>query len=185
MQNWDLKTVEAEPHQPQILASGDDARTIVLHLPAGEELSGRRFNPVSPIHESPPGAESNASPRVPCAPSYFDIRKYKGIQGKRSRDLVGIHEAALSGVGEGLRSLQLLGSAARPAEELRLDEHDQRVGPNAVVLHRSGSLLGLHQCLKRVHVRNVCEHRRAVRVLPVEERSDADSHGSEMLLTLG
>jgi quercetin dioxygenase-like cupin family protein len=38
MQNWDLKNVEAEPHQPQILASGDDARTIVLDLPAGEEL---------------------------------------------------------------------------------------------------------------------------------------------------
>jgi quercetin dioxygenase-like cupin family protein len=38
MQSWDLKTVEAEPHQPQILASADDARTIVLRLPAGEEL---------------------------------------------------------------------------------------------------------------------------------------------------
>ncbi len=38
MQSWDLKTIEAEPHQPQILASADDARTIVLHLPAGEEL---------------------------------------------------------------------------------------------------------------------------------------------------
>lgn len=38
MQNWDLKNVEAEPHQPQILASADDARTIVLSLPAGEEL---------------------------------------------------------------------------------------------------------------------------------------------------
>lgn len=38
MQSWDLKSVEAEPHQPQILASADDARTIVLHLPAGEEL---------------------------------------------------------------------------------------------------------------------------------------------------
>jgi quercetin dioxygenase-like cupin family protein len=38
MQSWNLKTVEAEPHQPQILASADDARTIVLHLLAGEEL---------------------------------------------------------------------------------------------------------------------------------------------------
>jgi quercetin dioxygenase-like cupin family protein len=38
MQNWDLKTIEAEPHQPQILASADDARTIVLLLPSGEEL---------------------------------------------------------------------------------------------------------------------------------------------------
>jgi hypothetical protein len=50
MQNWDLKTVEAEPHQPQILASGDDARTItiVLHLPGGGR--GRAVagsNPVS------------------------------------------------------------------------------------------------------------------------------------------
>jgi quercetin dioxygenase-like cupin family protein len=38
MQDWNLKTVEAEPHQPRILASAEDARTIVLHLPAGEEL---------------------------------------------------------------------------------------------------------------------------------------------------
>jgi quercetin dioxygenase-like cupin family protein len=38
MQNWDLKNVEAEPHQPRILASAEDARTIVLDLPAGEEL---------------------------------------------------------------------------------------------------------------------------------------------------
>jgi quercetin dioxygenase-like cupin family protein len=38
MRDWDLKNLEAEPHQPQILASADDARTIVLDLPAGEEL---------------------------------------------------------------------------------------------------------------------------------------------------
>jgi len=38
MQSWNLKTVEAEPHEPQILASAEDARTIVLHLPAGEKL---------------------------------------------------------------------------------------------------------------------------------------------------
>jgi quercetin dioxygenase-like cupin family protein len=38
MRSWDLKTVEAEPHQPQILASAEDARTILLQLPAGEEM---------------------------------------------------------------------------------------------------------------------------------------------------
>lgn len=38
MQSWDLRAVEAEPHQPQILASANDARTIVLTLPAGEQL---------------------------------------------------------------------------------------------------------------------------------------------------
>ena len=38
MENWDLKTVEVEPHQPRILASADDARSILLQLPAGEEM---------------------------------------------------------------------------------------------------------------------------------------------------
>jgi quercetin dioxygenase-like cupin family protein len=38
MRSWDLKSIEAVPHQPEILASADDARTILLRLPAGEEL---------------------------------------------------------------------------------------------------------------------------------------------------
>jgi quercetin dioxygenase-like cupin family protein len=38
MKDWDLRSVEAEPHRPVILASGEDARTVLLLLPAGEEL---------------------------------------------------------------------------------------------------------------------------------------------------
>jgi quercetin dioxygenase-like cupin family protein len=38
MRNWNLASVETESHQPQILASADDARTVLLLLPAGEEL---------------------------------------------------------------------------------------------------------------------------------------------------
>jgi redox-sensitive bicupin YhaK (pirin superfamily) len=38
MKSWNLTEVAAEPHQPEILASADDARTIVLRLPAGEQL---------------------------------------------------------------------------------------------------------------------------------------------------
>lgn len=38
MESWDLKSVEVEPHQPRILASAQDARTIVINLPDGEEL---------------------------------------------------------------------------------------------------------------------------------------------------
>lgn len=38
MRSWDMRTIEAEPHEPQILSSAEDARTIVLELPAGEEL---------------------------------------------------------------------------------------------------------------------------------------------------
>jgi redox-sensitive bicupin YhaK (pirin superfamily) len=38
MKSWDLRAVEAAPHEPQILSTADDARAIVLHLPAGEQL---------------------------------------------------------------------------------------------------------------------------------------------------
>lgn len=38
MQSWDLRSVEAEPREPRILTSADDARTILLTLPAGEQL---------------------------------------------------------------------------------------------------------------------------------------------------
>jgi quercetin dioxygenase-like cupin family protein len=38
MRNWDLREISVDRHEPRILASADDARTIVLQLPAGEEL---------------------------------------------------------------------------------------------------------------------------------------------------
>ncbi len=38
MHDWNLRTVDAKPHQPQILSTTDDARAIVLHLPAGEQM---------------------------------------------------------------------------------------------------------------------------------------------------
>lgn len=38
MKSWDLRSVDVEPHEPQILSSDGDARVVVLDLPAGEEL---------------------------------------------------------------------------------------------------------------------------------------------------
>ncbi len=38
MKTWELNAAGVEPHEPQILSSATDARTVVLHLPAGEEL---------------------------------------------------------------------------------------------------------------------------------------------------
>ncbi len=38
MRNWDLKTARVAPHEPEILFTGDDARAILLSIPAGEEL---------------------------------------------------------------------------------------------------------------------------------------------------
>ena len=38
MQTWDTKSLKVEPHHPQVLQSDDEGRTIVIDLPAGEEL---------------------------------------------------------------------------------------------------------------------------------------------------
>jgi quercetin dioxygenase-like cupin family protein len=39
MEHWDLRTLEIEPHKPLILHSArGEARSIAIHLPAGEEL---------------------------------------------------------------------------------------------------------------------------------------------------
>lgn len=38
MRSWDLKGHEVRAHEPQILSTAEDARSILIHLPAGEEL---------------------------------------------------------------------------------------------------------------------------------------------------
>ena len=39
MKNWDVNKLELQPHSPKILSSTDDARAIVLEIPAGESLT--------------------------------------------------------------------------------------------------------------------------------------------------
>ncbi len=38
MKSWDIKALDTKPHRPHIVSSSQDARAIVLHLPAGERL---------------------------------------------------------------------------------------------------------------------------------------------------
>ena len=38
METWDISALTIEAHQPQVLRSDGEARAIVIHLPAGEEL---------------------------------------------------------------------------------------------------------------------------------------------------
>ena len=45
MEHWDLSTLDVEPHKPQVLHSTrGEARSIVLHLPAGEELQDHQVH---------------------------------------------------------------------------------------------------------------------------------------------
>jgi redox-sensitive bicupin YhaK (pirin superfamily) len=38
VQHWDLRALDVQPHQPQVLHSQGEGRTIVLTLPKGEML---------------------------------------------------------------------------------------------------------------------------------------------------
>jgi quercetin dioxygenase-like cupin family protein len=38
METWDIRSLDIEPHHPQVLRSDEETRAIAIHLPAGEEL---------------------------------------------------------------------------------------------------------------------------------------------------
>ena len=45
MQHWDLRSLPVEPHEPLVLhSSRGEARTVVLHLPAGEALKDHQVH---------------------------------------------------------------------------------------------------------------------------------------------
>ena len=45
MEHWDLRTLDVEPHQPKILHSArGEARSILINLPAGEELKDHQVH---------------------------------------------------------------------------------------------------------------------------------------------
>ena len=38
MESWDLRSMDVTPHQPEVLQSNGEGRSIVIQLPAGEAL---------------------------------------------------------------------------------------------------------------------------------------------------
>jgi quercetin dioxygenase-like cupin family protein len=44
VQTWDTRSIDVQPHQPQVLQSGDEGRTILINLPAGEELQDHQVH---------------------------------------------------------------------------------------------------------------------------------------------
>jgi quercetin dioxygenase-like cupin family protein len=65
MKSWDLTSIAVEPHQPEVITSTDEARAIVLELPAGERLQEHEVHERALVHVvsgdatvSTPGGES-------------------------------------------------------------------------------------------------------------------------------
>jgi quercetin dioxygenase-like cupin family protein len=44
VQTWDTRTIDVEPHQPQVLHTDEEGRTIAINLPAGEELQDHQVH---------------------------------------------------------------------------------------------------------------------------------------------
>lgn len=44
MDSWDIRTLDLEPHQPQVLRSDDEARVVAINLPAGEALDDHQVH---------------------------------------------------------------------------------------------------------------------------------------------
>ena len=44
MKSWDISKLDLRPHAPEILSSTDDARAIVLEIPAGEALTDHQVH---------------------------------------------------------------------------------------------------------------------------------------------
>jgi quercetin dioxygenase-like cupin family protein len=42
--SWDIRSLDVEPHQPQVLRSDDAARLIAINLPAGELLQDHQVH---------------------------------------------------------------------------------------------------------------------------------------------
>lgn len=44
MNSWDVRALDLRPHSPEILSTTDDARAIVLEVPAGESLQDHQVH---------------------------------------------------------------------------------------------------------------------------------------------
>jgi quercetin dioxygenase-like cupin family protein len=44
VETWDTRSIDVTPHNPQVLHSDAEGRTIVINLPAGEELQDHQVH---------------------------------------------------------------------------------------------------------------------------------------------
>lgn len=44
MQTWDLTSLDVQPHQPEVISTEDEARAIVIEIPAGEKLGDHQVH---------------------------------------------------------------------------------------------------------------------------------------------
>ena len=50
MDSWDIRSMDVQPHQPQVLRTDREARVIAINLPAGEQLQDHEVHEHAWLH---------------------------------------------------------------------------------------------------------------------------------------
>ena len=84
MQSWDIRSMKVEPHKPQILRSSDEARSIAINLPAGDELQEHRTHEATYLVVADGEVEVSQADEVVVAPAgflaYFDANEARRVR---------------------------------------------------------------------------------------------------------
>ena len=84
VQSWDIRSMKVEPHKPQILRSSDEARSIAINLPAGDELQEHRTHEATYLVVADGEVEVSQADEVVVAPAgflaYFDANEARRVR---------------------------------------------------------------------------------------------------------
>lgn len=83
MQSWDIRSMPLESHHPQVLRSSDEARSIAINLPAGEQLQEHRTHEAAYLVVADGDVEVTQGDRVTLAAAgflaYFEPRESREV----------------------------------------------------------------------------------------------------------
>ena len=84
MQSWDIRAMDVEAHHPQVLHSASEARSIAIHLPAGEEMQEHRTHEAAYLIVADGEVEISQDGEATSAPSgflaYFEAHESRHVR---------------------------------------------------------------------------------------------------------
>jgi quercetin dioxygenase-like cupin family protein len=84
VESWNVRSMELEPHHPVVLRSGEEARSIALNLPAGEELQEHRTHEAAYLVVVEGDVELSQDGQVTAAPpgfvAYFEANETRHVR---------------------------------------------------------------------------------------------------------
>jgi quercetin dioxygenase-like cupin family protein len=92
VESWDIRSVEIEPHHPQVLRSDNEARVVAVNLPAGEALDDHQVHERAYVvvveGEAQVGSVDNTERAGPGFVAHFDPNERHEVRATRDTRLV-------------------------------------------------------------------------------------------------